>query len=349
MAFRFVLGALVCALFAACEDRDEAGLTRALTGRGKVAVLGAADLRALPADASTLLDAAQLGEVNARLSARDGYALSRALAAAGCRGIVVDARPSSVSLASGSVAERMARYARVEGFSGAYLSPRAAFYTLDPLREWSPALRSGVAEVARRLLAGAASPRLTSFPEALRRVEPVEVMVLLRSGKTPRLWRSARGSSFARALVTAASVARKRWLEREQAMGGPIDQALPRLTVEVAMLEDDGELGSRDRGFVDRVIGPEHGIAYEHKGAWRYLLPEATHTPKSARPSEAYARLLSEDGLPEELFESTELRPYRIAVRVLGASEGAPVPEPVKPRDALSDVGSPAEVLGDSK
>jgi hypothetical protein len=237
----------------------------------------------------------------------------------------------------------------VPGFTGAYLSPLAALYTLDPTRGWSDQLRTGIAEVARRLVAGEEAPRLTSFPEALRRVEPVEVMVLLRSGKQARLWRSARGSSFARALLTAASVARKRWMEREQAMGGPLDKQLPALTVEVSLLEDDGEIGSRERGFVDRVVTAEHGVAYERKGAWRYYLPEATHAEPGEKPSSAYARLFAEDALPEDSLRSLDLRPYRMAVRVVGVSEGrAPAPPP-KTKDEISDVADPAEVLGKSK
>ena len=96
---------------------------------------------------------------------------------------------------------------------------------------------------------------------------------------------------------------------------------------------------ARDAGFVNRVVFAQHGVAYEHKGAWRYLLPEATHT---SSPSQAYARLFAEDGLPEDSLTSRELRPYRMAVKLIGIS--APHAE-----DGLSEVRSPEEVLGRGK
>ena len=342
-----VLIACLAAVSAGCGGSERAGLTRALTGRGKIAVLGSADLLGIHADGAQLVDVQTIPDLQKPLFGKDENAFAAAVAHAGFTGVVVAARPQDIHVPDGSVAQRLSKYARIEGLTGVYLAPLAAFYGLDPTREWSPALRAGLAEVTRRLVAGEQPPRLASFPEAVRRVEPVEVMVLLRSGQKARLWRSARGSSFARALLTAAQVARKRWIEREQAMGGSIDKLLPQLTVEVSLLEDDGELGSRDPSFVDRVIGEQHGVAYEHKGAWRYYLPEATHQPKGQRPREAYARLFAEDGLPEDSLGGAELRPYRVAVRVVGVSEGRP-PAVDAVHDAISDVVAPSEVLGDS-
>jgi hypothetical protein len=176
-------------------------------------------------------------------------------------------------------------------------------------------------------------------------MEAAEVMVLLRNGSKPRLWRSARGSSFARALLTACDVARQRWTEREQAMGGPLDRILPRLQVEVALLQDDGQIGDVDESFVNRVVLPVHGVAYEHKGAWRYMLPEATHAKDIGTPSRAYVRLFAEDGLPDDSLRSQELRPYRVAVQVIGIS-AAPQPRG-EPKDGLSEIKNPKEVLGD--
>jgi len=177
----------------------------------------------------------------------------------------------------------------------------------------------------------------------VRRLEPVEVMVLLRHGGQPRLWRSARGSSFARALLTASAVARQRWVERAQALGGPIDKLLPQLSVEVSLLQDDGELGWRDPAFIDRVFLAAHGVGYERKGSWHYLLPEATRRG-GRRPSRAYAQLFADDGLPEDSLDNPELRPYRMAVQVIGTSP-APADRP-QPDDGLSDVRAPREVLG---
>jgi len=225
-----------------------------------------------------------------------------------------------------------------------------------------------MAMVARRLLEGDRPPRITSFPEPLRRVSHVEVMVLLKQGGRPRLWRSARGSSLGRALVTAATVARERWQERESAMGAPLDEMLPRLSVEVALLLDDGTLGERDAAFVDRVVTAEHGVAYERKGAWRYLLPAATADEGKGHASAAFAALFEDNGLSSDSLGKSDLRPYRLAVATLGESPplvGSARPEAAgsdddegprrprtrdagaqaEPRDGLSEVHHPDEVL----
>src|SRR6185436_13582590 len=131
-----------------------------------------------------------------------------------------------------SLRSRLEHYERLAGLRGLYLSPDAALYAPDVTRELSPAHRDALAVVARALIGGARPPRVASFPEPLRRLRPVEVMVLLRDGERARLWRSARGSSIASALITASTVARQRWQEREQAMGAKIDQALPRLDLD---------------------------------------------------------------------------------------------------------------------
>jgi hypothetical protein len=327
-------------LLVACGGASEpARLERALVGRGRIAVLGDADWTRLHASGTQLLHVQTLPNVARSLSGHDPDALLSALVQANLQGVIVDTQFASER---GSLTSRLAGFARVPGLQGAYFSSGAALYVLDPVRDWSPQLRAGLAEVARRLVAGAAAPRTSSFPELVRHLEPVEVMVLLRSGSQPRLWRSARGSSFARALLTAAEVARQRWIERSQALGGPLDRLLPHMTVELALLQDDGELGVRDATFVDRVVTPLHGVGYERKGGWHYLLPDATHAA-GRRPSAAFRQLFTDDGLPEDSLDNRELRPYRLAVQVIGVSDAA---DTRTPDDGLSDVTAPAQVLG---
>lgn len=329
--------ALACV---ACGASETERLEAALVGRGRIAYLGGDDiLREQPRDV-TLVPVAGLPAVDSALRGKDDRALASALQAAKLQGLLVDARPAAIP-AGYELARQLANYAALQALQGVYLSPRGALYVLDPVRDWSPGLRAGMAEVARRLVGGAAAPRIRSFPEIVRRMEPAEVMVLLRSDSRARLWRSARGSSFARALLTAAEVARQRWIERSQAMGGPLDKLLPKLQVEVSLLQDDGELGSRDESFVNRVVLPVHGVAFEHKGAWRYLLPEATHTSELKTATRAYERLFTDDGLPEDSLSSQEIRPYRMAVKLIGIS----APQIGKPKDGLSDVENPDEVL----
>lgn len=338
------LGSLLwVALAFACDTQDKPRLERALSGRGRIAVIGGEDLTRLSVRDAELVPIARLPQLSGALRGSDPSALVNALAASDLRGLLVDARPGGVS-ADFELGAQLAGYARVPGLQGVYLAPSAALYALDPSRDWSPSLRAGLAEVARRLIAGEAPPQLRSFPEAVRRMEPAEVMVLLRSGSRARLWRSARGSSFARGLLTACDVARLRWKERERAMGGPLEGMLAQLQVELALLQDDGELGSTAERFVDRVVLPLHGVAYEYKGAWRYSLPEATHASGQS-PSRAYARLFAEYGLPEDSLGSQELRPYRLAVQMIGIS-AAPEPRAEKPKDDLGEVESPDELLG---
>jgi hypothetical protein len=93
-------------------------------------------------------------------------------------------------------------------------------------------------------------------------------------------------------------------------------------------------------------VFPVHGVAFEHKGAWRYLLPEATHTKELATPYKAYAKLFIDDGLPDDSLDSQELRPYRMAVKLIGISAAQVPSQPSEPKDGLSDVRSPDEVLG---
>jgi hypothetical protein len=93
---------------------------------------------------------------------------------------------------------------------------------------------------------------------------------------------------------------------------------------------------------VDAVTSLEHGIGYERKGGWHYLLPEATHKA-GRKPSQAYRQLFRDDGLPAESLGDADLRLYRLAVLHIGTSEAAPRAR--EPDDGLSDVKVPGEVL----
>lgn len=310
-------------------------LGRALTGRGRVAVFGVRGLAAPDAEGSSLVAGTSLPTVGAALAGSDPSALLAALEHTGIDAVLVgtDERPGV------SIASRLASYRHVDGLRGLYLARDAALYGRDTVQALPQAFRDAAAVVARRLLEGARVPSVSSFPEPLRRVRPVEVMVLLRQAGRARLWRSARGSSIASALNTAASVARQRWEEREQAMGGPLARALPGLDVEVALLEEDGTLGERDPAFIDRVFFPGHGVGYERKGAWRYLLPEPTQKEARGHPSRAYRKLFVDDGLPADSFERHELRLYRLMVQTLAVSKATVA------ANALSEVKTPDDVL----
>jgi hypothetical protein len=344
-SIRALLVVAACALLFALVRFDpfglraDAELVRALTRRGRVAVVGPESLRALRVEGAELSAAATWPALAQALAGHDEDALVQAMERAGVAALLVDT--ASAGAGDGDLRHALARFAHVRGLRGLYLSRAAVLYAPDVTREFSALHREALATVARALVSGARPPKVSSFPEPLRRLRPVEVMVLLRRDDLPRLWRSSRGSSIASALITAATVARQRWQEREQAMGGPIDRALRRLEVDVCMLDDDGTLGERDPAFIDRAFIPGvHGVAYERKGAWRYLLPEATREEGGGRASRAYRKLFADDGLPEDSFRRYELRLYRLVVQALATS-----PSPPHHDDGLSDVQAPSDVL----
>jgi hypothetical protein len=303
--------------------REGSELTQALAQRGRI--VAAEPIGGAPIEGTELVPLARAPAVAEALAGDQPARLVSALEAQRAQGLVLGASLEPATSAS-NLRQRLSRYQSVDGLQGLLLTPRHALYGLLPTRGLSAAHREALAVIARGLLEGKAPPRVGLFPPALREVRPVEVMVLLRQGSRPRLWRSARGSSLARALVTASVVARKRWLEREQAMGVKLDSALPRLHVDVALLEDDGTVGERSPQFIDRVFGPEHGVGYERKGAWRYLLPDDTREAGGGQASRAYRKLFADDGLPEDSLQRADIRLYRLRVRTIASS--APEPEP---------------------
>lgn len=293
----------------------------------------------LPAKAVVI--ASEVAELTRALAAKEPALLTQWLAGHAVDGVLVTWDPQRPAT---NVGGTLRRYAHVHGLRGEYLTPGLALYAPDPLQQLSPTLQQALATVARGVLSGQRAPRVTSFPEALRRVQNVEVMVLVRREGRALLWRSARGSSIARALLMASQMARRRWAEREQALGGPLDHQLPALEVEVALLHEDGTLGDRDGSFIDRVFGKDHGVAYERRGGWHYTLPEATQRDGQGRASQAYAKLLSDNGLPASSLEREDVRLYRLALTTLAISAPTDTGE-----DDPARVANPDDVLGPLK
>ena len=304
-------------------------LHRELRDRGTIAVVGDRDdLLRLGRGATELVAAAERPALARALEGSDPRAVVAAMQEDGVDGLLADGRLGGDATDDASVRARLSAYAYVEGLSAAYLTPAAALYLPANVETLEPPLDDALVTVARGILEGSRPPRVSSFPEPLRRMRNVEVMVMLRDRGRARLWRSARGSSIARALVTASLVARQRWEEREQAMGGPLDDKLPHLDVEVVLLDEDGTLGVRSASFIDRAFTGEHGVAYERRGAWRYLLPDATRSSGEGSAVKAYEMLFAEHGLPADSFERSDLRLYRLVARELAES-----PAPLGPAD----------------
>jgi hypothetical protein len=340
------------------------GLVEALRGRGRVAIVAAAahegsssvgrvELATLRAEDAELVDE---GALAGALEGSSEPALLDAMAAEGVRALLVERAPvverggaddvDAGGTPATSLRARLTRYEPFDRLACLFLTPRAALYAPRAELALSPLLSGALAHVARSVVAGTPVPRVQSFPEPLRRIGNVEVMVLLSDGDRPRLWRSARGSSIARALLTAAVVARQRWTERETAMGGPLTRVLPTLDVSVHVLDEDGTLGSRAPAFVESVFGPEHGVAFEHRGNWRYLLPDATRERGEGSAVRAYAALFADADMAPESLDRPDVRLYRSVARRLAIS---PAPRaraasgvtPTTPDGSLDWLGSP--------
>lgn len=338
-------GALAFFLLSGRASPGGAELRQQLRDRGRVAVIGDAGLLDVEAEGAQLIPSAGIEGLDAALSGQDEAALTDVLQEAGVGAVLVDGRSGGSLEEGASLAERLRAYGTMESLRGVYLSPVAALYVRRRGLVLEEPLGDVLARAARQIVGGAPTPRLRAFPEPLRRSRNVEVMVMLERDGRARLWRSARGSSIARALVTAGSVARQRWTEREQAMGGPIDdpvRGLPSLTVRVYLLEEDGTLGDRTPAFVERVFTDAHGVAFEDRGSWHYLLPEATAERGEGSAVQAYRELFDDAGLEADALGREDLRVYRLVARELGASEperstsDVPPLEPRSPDELLA-------------
>jgi len=297
-----------------------------LRDRGDVLFLGGRDLERLASGTTRVRREAQIPGAAAALAGRVGRTFSDALRAAGVARVVVDARGGTAGRTSSpSVADRLRAFDHIDGLAAHTLSPVAGIYEVTAPHEVPPHIGDAMARVARELLLGARPPRIGSFPEVVRRARPAaEVLLVVREEGRAKLWRSARSATIARGLLTAAQAARARWGEREQALGGPIESALARCDVELALLEEDGTLTEGASPFVDRVFTPVHGVGYERRGAWRYHLPEQAHARAGTKGTSAFRALFEEHGVaPAEGFALRNVRLYRLVVTRLGRS-GAP-------------------------
>ena len=317
-----------------------------LADRGRIAVIGGDDLTRLHAEGAELLPASEIPGMPEALSGRDEAVLEQVFVDQGIAGVLVDGRGECESSESATIEQRLRCYANMQSLRGVRLTPSAALYERRRGLMLAPEMADVIARSARLLVGGSSTPFVRSFPEPIRRSRNVEVMVMLEEGGRPRLWRSARGGSIARALITAAAVARQRWTEREQAMGGPIDEVLPRLTLRVYLLEEDGTFDDLAPSFVERIFTDVHGVAFEHRGSWHYLLPRATAERGEGSAMAAYAELFDDAGLPRDSLGRDELRSYRLVARELGTSPARPSPpagaspsEPISPDSILAPIG----------
>ena len=316
-------------------------IVTAASAHGRTALVG--DDTALRLELGGALDVAPDGSLTTELDGTNEAALLTAMEREGIGSILVGHAPVPPEEAS-TLRARLASYDALDSLACVHLTPTAALYVPRTELVLPPVLSGALAHVARAIVSGAAVPRVQSFPEPLRRIRNVEVMVLLSDGDRPRLWRSARGSSVARALITAATVARQRWTERESAMGGPLARILPTLDVSVQVLEEDGTLDSRAHAFVETAFRPGHGVAFEHRGNWHYLLPDATRERGEGSAVQAYAALFSDQDMPAESLDRSDIRLYRSVARRVAISP-APSRAPASVPSRLHDPDASLEGL----
>lgn len=254
-------------------------------------------------------------KVAALLRGADGPRLAATLRRLRATGVAVLPGQSGPGLLG-----RLARLEYIPELRSVALSPDVVVATAAPDLALSEQDRTALAYVARALLRGAREPSASSFPPALRRVLRVEVMVALSDRGEPRLWRSARGTSIARAVLTATRVARERWRERETAMGGPLSQRLSGLDVEVSLLEEDGTLAHSTGAFVDRALGRAHGVGFDYRSDWHYSLPNDVLRQGQGSAFRALSSLAAERGLPASVLTEPGVRLYRFVPLALAVS-----------------------------
>ncbi len=257
-------------------------------------------------------------------------------------------KATGVAVRSGSqgpgLLGRLAKLEYVPGLRGVVLAPDVAVYAPAPELDLDAKDREALAYVARALFRGAREPSASSFPPSLRRVERVEVMVALSDRGEPRLWRSARGTSIARGLLTATRVARERWRERESAMGGPLIERLNALDVEVSLLQEDGTLADSRASFLDRAVTAAHGVGFDYRSDWHYSLPADVARQGKSSGVRALSALAAERGLPAAVVTDPSVRLYRFVPIALGVSRGvSPAADAGPPRSSTKPSGGSSD------
>ncbi|MCC7542708.1 MAG: hypothetical protein IT379_41210 [Deltaproteobacteria bacterium] len=311
-------GAAIWLTVAFREASSLSGLTSELRDRGRVAVVGEGALLGLDVEGTTLVKASSVPRLERALAGASMQDTERALSAAGVRALLVDtthAQPGQ------SVRARLERYAPEPPLGGVFLSPGAALYEKVDLPALDESARDAIGHVARRIMMGSRPPAFRSFPDEMRRDMGIEVMVLVRERGSALLWRSARRGSLARGVIDAALAARDRWAVRESFLGGPITQRLPSLDLEVYAVLFDGRIGDRSPAFLRKVLRLGfHGVGFERRGDWRYVLPEIAHGQAHGEAIGAIRALLADNGLPTDDVDRPELVLYRYSLVRLATS-----------------------------
>jgi hypothetical protein len=316
-----LLGAVAVVVIRALPESAQSATCTALH-RARIATVLLADDADLRCEGVSTLPAEQAAKGKNPLGQKNASELVALLKAHKASAIAVVPNPKAQD---GTVRGQLARLEYVEGLRGLVLSPRLAVYAPAGNLEFSEKERTALVYVARALLRGAREPSLSSFPPSLRRVENVEVMVALAPpGGARLLWRSTRGTSIPRALMAATRVARDRWHEREATMGGPLREKLNTLQVEVTLLVEDGTIESPEATFIDRAVTKVHGIGFDYRSDWHYLMPEDVQKRGSGSPYRALLELGKDYAVSATALAREETRIYRFVPVPVGVSPPSP-------------------------
>lgn len=299
------------------------GLEAQLRDRGTVAVAGSVPFGLRHQDVS-IVDYRQFAPLVSALDGRDANALAAALRAARVDGLLV--RTDRVQGAAGTVLRSLSEYHAVPDVSATWLDRDAALYEARERPTVSSDEAPKLIECVRLMVEGAAAPPERLFPELLRGARPAEVMVVVRDGAAPILWRAVRGSSVSRALVDATYAVIDRWNTRQQQAYGPIRQAIRRMPITVAIFYDKGTLDTREAAWIDRAVDARvFAVGYERLGRWEYVLPPTTGAP-TRTASTALADLVREHDVPPPGFQRTDLTLYRFrALQLIEQTPGGAV------------------------
>lgn len=299
------------------------GLELQLRDRGVVAIAGSVPFGLRRGDVS-LVNYRQFGPLASVLDGRDPRALAAAMRGARIDGLLV--RTDRSQGAAGTVLRGLSEYRAMPDVTATWMDRDAALYEVRERPMVSESEAPQVLECVRLMIEGAAAPPERIFPEPMRGARPAEVMVVVRDGASPILWRAVRGSSAARALVDATYAVIDRWNTRQQQLYGSLRQAIRRMPLTVAIFYDKGTLDTREPAWIDQSVDASvFAVGYERMGRWEYVLPPTGGAP-SRRASVALADLVREHDVPPPGYQRTDLTLYRFrALQLIEQSAGGSV------------------------
>lgn len=294
-----------------------------LRDRGTVATVGSLPLRLRRVD-TNFADYRNFPRLRAAIEGTDSAAVASALRELRLDGLLVRTeRPQGEPR---TMLHALTHYQTLTNLSAVWMDNANALYEVRDQPEVSEADAPKLIECVRLIVRGGTAPAERLFPEPLRGARPAEVMVVIRDGASPILWRAVRGGSVARALVDATYAVIDRWNTRQVQSYGPIREAIRRMPITVAIFYDKGTLETREPSWLDSSVDSSvFAVGYERLGHWEYVLPAAPGAPVR-RTSAALADLVREHDVPPPGFQRPDLALYRFrALQLVETTAEGPV------------------------